>query len=224
MNNNPYHRLESNLKRVDFNQLPLSKDFSLKSFNNERYKEWLKDKFLPKTRLIIQPDIKGYTIDIFYKNGVIVKAFNSKGIENSFLIRKIIAIPSQIPIKKDIHIRGVLYGFCPFRVGIIFSLNKYLPFFRSIQLRLYFCAFQIINSDQNHYNAMHELESLGFEIPDFEIINYINHVDLYRKLWKEGKLFKKYPTNGILVKVNSKKLQKLLGENNVNYNTGIILR
>jgi hypothetical protein len=33
---------------------------------------------------------------------------------------------------------------------------------------------------------------------------------MYRQFWKEGKLFSSYPTDGIVLSVNSRKLQKQL--------------
>ena len=71
------------------------------------------------------------------------------------------------------------------------------------------------NNDHNHSSQLIELQQLGFEIPESETTNRTSQVDLYVQMWKEGKLFKQYPTDGIVIKINSRKLQKQLGENSV---------
>ena len=34
----------------------------------------------------------------------------------------------------------------------------------------------------------------------------VDEIEIYRRLWLEGKLFNEYPTDGIVLKINSKKL------------------
>ena len=48
-------------------------------------------------------------------------------------------------------------------------------------------------------------------MPETQFIKFKSDVDLYVQLWREGELFAKYPREGIVLKVNSKKLQKQLG-------------
>ena len=60
-----------------------------------------------------------------------------------------------------------------------------------------------------------ELKKLGFDIPPIEYTHFnTSEVNIYRHLWKEKKIFDDLPTDGIILKVNSRKLQKLLGESN----------
>ena len=40
---------------------------------------------------------------------------------------------------------------------------------------------------------------------------------VFRKQWLEGKLFKEYPTDGIVVKINSRKLQLIREKSNLDY-------
>ena len=56
---------------------------------------------------------------------------------------------------------------------------------------------------------------LNFEIPQTQFTNFISDFEIYLQCWKEGKLFTSYPTNGLVLKINSRKLQKYLGENNL---------
>jgi len=50
---------------------------------------------------------------------------------------------------------------------------------------------------------------LGFTIPKFVEANRNSQVETYRQAWKSGKLFSDWPTDGIVVKINSRKLQLL---------------
>ena len=74
---------------------------------------------------------------------------------------------------------------------------------------LAFCAFQILNGELNYYSSLEVLKKLGLEIPAAEHTNP-SAVEMYRQFWKEGKLFSSYPTDGIVLSVNSRKLQKQL--------------
>ena len=51
------------------------------------------------------------------------------------------------------------------------------------------------------------LKKLGFTIPEYKSLNFTSHVEMYRKQWLDKKLFNNYPTDGIVVKINSRKLQ-----------------
>ena len=122
-------------------------------------------------------------------------------------------VPIQLQIKKNIEIRGVLYGpnldgvsSEPLAINFSTKINQ-------MEEALKFCAFQILNSNQNQYQSLKELQKLGFEVPETQFTKFKSEVDLYVQLWREGELFAKYPTDGIVLKVNSKKLQKQLGGN-----------
>ena len=80
---------------------------------------------------------------------------------------------------------------------------------------LNYCAFHIFHCKINQYQALQELKNLDFEIPEAQFTKYISDIEIYPQCWKEGKLFEKYPTNGIVLKINSRKLQKNLGKNNM---------
>ena len=131
------------------------------------------------------------------------------------LVRPLKFIPKSLPIKKRIEIQGVLY------YDKIFPIRKKETEFIEIQncksqpKKLKFCAFQIFHCNINHYQSLQELKNLNFEIPQTQFTNFISDVEIYLQCWREGKLFKSYPTNGLVLKINSRKLQKYLEENNL---------
>ena len=47
---------------------------------------------------------------------------------------------------------------------------------------LKFCAFQILNSNQNQYQSLKELQKLGFEVPETQFTKFKSEVDLYVQL------------------------------------------
>ena len=97
----------------------------------------------------------------------------------------------------------------------VFIVNKK---FKPQIKRFRFCAFQIFHCNINHFQSLQELKNLNFEIPQTQFTQLISDIEIYLQCWKEGKLFKNYPTSGIVLKINSRKLQKYLGENNLSIN------
>tara|TARA_Y100001968_G_scaffold16201_1_gene12903 strand:+ start:1247 stop:1933 length:687 start_codon:yes stop_codon:yes gene_type:complete len=179
--------------------------------------KWL-ETLLPNTRIIIEPKIIGSGIGIQYINGELSKAVdeNSQDITKSLIALR--NIPKIIAIKNRIEIRGVLY------VDKNTSPNNNEKNYLEIQnikptrKRLKFCALQIFHCNINHFQSLQELKKLNFEIPHTQFTNFISDIEIYLQCWKAGNLFSSYPTSGLVLKVNSRKLQKYLGENNLSIN------
>ena len=119
-------------------------------------------------------------------------------------------IPQKLPINVDIQLRGELYGH-----GLSNTksqalagghLRKKIPTGDGLS----FCSYEILNSELNKHSQLIQLKKLGFEIPERKFTNFISEVHIYRKLWLEGKLFSKYPMDGIVLTKNSRKFQKQL--------------
>ncbi len=179
--------------------------------------EWL-DKLLPNTRIILEPKIIGTTIGIQYINGQLNKAVNKNSRDITAIIKSQINIPKILPIKNRIEILGVLYI-----NKNIYSKNHKIDLIRDQKTKtktkkLRFLAFQIFHCNINHYQSLQELKKLNFEIPQSQFTKFVSEIDIYLQCWKEEKLFQRYPTNGIVLKINSRKLQKYLGENNLSIN------
>ncbi|MFL2867542.1 MAG: hypothetical protein ACJZ78_01890 [Prochlorococcus marinus] len=176
--------------------------------------EWF-ETFLPNTRIILEPKIIGSIIGLQYINGELKKAINKNSQDITESVRSLKEVPKSIPIKNRIEIQGVLYDNKE-------TFNKKnqpdfieIPNFKPQPKRLKFCAFKIFHCNINHFQSLQELKHLNFEIPQTQFTNFISDIEIYLQCWKEGKLFKSYPTNGIVLKINSRKLQKYLGENNL---------
>jgi len=175
--------------------------------------EWL-DKLLPNTRIILEPKIIGSSIGLQYIDGILMKAINENCRDITENVRSLKSIPNRLPINCRIEVRGVLYGDKNTSNN---NETEFIDIQNSKQsLRsLRFCAFQIFHCNINHFQSLQELKKLNFEIPQTQFTNFISDIEIYLQCWKEGKLFKHYPTNGIVLIINSRRLQKCLGENNL---------
>ena len=134
-------------------------------------------------------------------------------------LKNIKNIPQEIPIQKGIQVRGTIY-YIEERPGRTENESEeHVKKKHQSEYLQQFCAFQILNCNLNQSTQLVELKKLGFKVPPTEFTRFsTNEVNLYRKLWLRGKLFENYPTNGIVLKVNSRKLQKQLGENSSTQN------
>ena len=181
------------------------------------HKEFL-GSLLTKTRLSIQPKIDGCAIAIRYINGKFNKAITEKGFDVSSKIKQIKNVPDCIPIERDFQIRGELYT--PNEVAGISKriARKYLNDKKGIGESLSFCCFQILNGRLNQYETLNYLKKCGFSTPQCYFTNLTSEIEIYKKNWLERKIFVKYPTDGIVIKINSRKLQlhreKSLSKNN----------
>ena len=176
--------------------------------------EWL-DSLLPNTKIIIEPKIIGSVIAIQYLNGKVNKAINENNQDITESVRSLKIIPNSIRINNRIEIRGVLYEEKNTSNKNIETELLEVKNFKPQLTRHRFCAFQIFNCNINHFQSLQELKHLKFEIPQTQFTNFVSEIEIYLQCWKEGKLFKRYPTDGIVLKINSRKLQKYLGENNL---------
>ncbi|WP_413390604.1 hypothetical protein [Prochlorococcus marinus] len=211
------NHLIRNLERISpensiFNYKSGSKAFV--SLGQGNIREWL-ETFLPNTRIIIEPKIIGTNIGIQYINGELNKVINKNSQDITESLSSLKIIPKSLPIKNRIEIQGILFDYKT-------TSNKKdqtefieIQNFKSQSKRLILCAFQIFHCNINHYQSLQELKHLNFEIPQTQFTNFISDIEIYLQCWREGKLFTSYPTNGLVLKINSRKLQKYLGGNNI---------
>ncbi|ABM72454.1 NAD-dependent DNA ligase N-terminus [Prochlorococcus marinus str. MIT 9515] len=205
-----FDQLEANLYRVNpkANYFHKKSILPLPSLPKDKISEFLEG-LLPNTRLIIEPKIDGCAIGIQYIDGQLIKAISRKGDDVTNKIKEILDVPNEIKVKGLIQVRGEL--FAPLEnERPTYSQRKaggYLRNEASKNDHLSFCGFQIINGRLNEHDSLVYLKKLGFTIPEYKSLKYLTQVEMYRKQWAEKKLFTQYPTDGIVVKLNSRKLQ-----------------
>ena len=220
ISNTQFDKLEANLYRVK----PRANYFTKKSFlqlpslPKDRIEEFIEG-LLPNTRLIIEPKIDGCAIAIQYIDGALVKAISRKGRDITNKIKKISDVPKQIAIKGLFQVRGELFAASEYEIPT-FSQRQaaaYMTATDSKSDHLSFCSFQIINGRLNQHESLIYLKKLGFTITEYKSLNFTSQVEMFRKQWADKKLFTNYPTDGIVVKINSRKLQLLREKSSKNY-------
>ena len=170
---------------------------------------------LSDTRLLIQPKIDRCAIAIKYVNGKLEKAISRKGVDVTNKIEQVKDVPKEINIRSSFVVRGELFAE---QEAPSYSQRIASGYLRSGDYqpnsKISFCSFQIINTRTNEYESLIYCRELGFTIPKFVEANRTSQVEVYRKAWLNGKLFNEYPTDGIVIKINSRKLQ-LIRESNM---------
>jgi len=203
-----FDQLERNLLRTAPNcdYFAHKNNLYLPSIENSDYKKFLST-LLKNTRLSIEPKIDGCAIAISYKNGTFKKAINRKGLDVSNKIFQIANVPSSIPIKRDLQVRGELYITSKSASFSQKNISKYLRDKKTIKEDYSFCCFQILNGRLNQYETLNYLKKCGFSTPNSYFTNFTSQVEIFRKKWLNKEIFMNYPTDGIVIKVNSRKLQ-----------------
>ena len=214
-----FDQLENNLFRIDpdCDYFTNKKALPLPSLEKDTIEEFIEG-LLPDTRLLIEPKIDGVAIAIKYKDGKFDSAITRKGVDVSRKIEQVKDVPKEINIRSTFVVRGELFApeetpSYSQRIASGYLRNSdYQP-----NPRLSFCSFQIINTRTNEYESLVYLRELGFTIPKTVEANRTSQVETYRQAWKSGKLFADYPTDGIVVKINSRKLQLLREKSKTDY-------
>ena len=212
-----FDQLENNLKRVNPKADYFTKKTALPlpSLPKDQIKEFIEG-LLPDTRLIIEPKIDGCAIALQYQNGTLEKCITRKGSDVTNKIKAILDVPSKVKVKGLFQVRGELFNpsecarpnYSQRQAGV------YLRAADSKNDNLSFCSFQIINGRLNQHDSLSYLKNLGFTIPEYKSLNFTSQVEMYRQQWVDKKLFIDYPTDGIVVKINSRKLQLIREKSN----------
>ena len=188
----------------------------LLSLGNQSFENWYQD--LPlNTEVIIEPKIDGCAVALRYRFGKLVKAWTRKGKDVTAAMKTIKGLPTEIRNKELFEVRGELYGL----TGHVNSqrlaaghLRKKAPDGKGLA----FCAFEVMGRDDGYeVNTLQELLSLGFHVCGHVriVTSVIQKVKILHDDWQDSLIFSRYPTDGLVVKVNSHKLQAELGSGSV---------
>ena len=214
-----FNQLEKNLLRTDpkCDYFKVKRNIFLPTIESKNYKDFL-GTLLKNTRLSIEPKIDGCSIAIKYINGKFNKAISRDGSNVTSQIKQVKNVPYILPIKRDFQVRGELYA--PDQSPSISQRlsSRFLRINKNIEQNLSFCCFQILNGRLNQYETLNYLKKCGFNTPHSYFTNFTSQVEFYRQEWLEGNLFSKYPTDGIVIKINSRKLQLLRETSLSNFN------
>jgi len=198
-----FDQLEKNLLRTNPNcdYFKKKNKLILPSLEKDSIDEFLKG-LLADTRLLIEPKIDGCAVALQYRNGTLEKAISRKGADVTSKLIKVQDIPNNLPLRGVLQVRGELYS--PNQTPNISQriASGFLRAKEGLSESLSFCAFQILNSTQNQNESKKSHSKNGITDPQDITCNFTSQVEVIRKQWQEGKLFSKYPTDGIVVKKN----------------------
>lgn len=188
----------------------------LLSLGNYSFKEWYEN--LPyNTEVVVEPKIDGCAVALRYRFGKLVKAWTRKGKDVTAAMKTIKELPKEISKKELYEVRGELYGL----TGHSKSQRLAAGHLRKKNLDgkgLAFCAFEVIGRDSGYeVDTLQELLCLGFHVCGHVRIktSVIQKVKILHDDWLDSLIFSRYPTDGLVVKVNSHKLQAELGSSSI---------
>jgi len=214
MSDDLFDELCNKLHSVNPNHKVFGKPFggdSLLSLDNCRLEEWYRGK-RKNTPLVIEPKIDGVALALVYQSGELQRAYTRTGRDVTRYALEVPDIPIEVSRLGQFTVRGELYAF-----------NEFSPKSQRVaaaQLRriepechlLSFVAFQILNSQNNHKENLATLASYDFNIVPYVEANTYDEVKKYHDDWLDSKFFEHLPTDGIVVKINSRSIQKQLGQ------------
>jgi len=214
MSDDLFDELVNKLHSVNPNHKVFGKPYggdSLLSLDNCRLDEWYRGK-RKNTSLVIEPKIDGVALALVYQSGELQRAYTRTGRDVTRYALEVPDIPLEVPRLGQFTVRGELYAF-----------NEFSPKSQRVaaaQLRriepechlLSFVAFQILNSQNDHKENLATLASYDFNIVPYVEANTYDEVKKYHDDWLDSKFFEHLPTDGIVVKVNSRSIQKQLGQ------------
>ena len=163
--------------------------------------------------------IDGIAIGLRYVDGKLSEAQTRKSRCAMELIESVHSIPKQLKRKSVALSRSTTScGACPRTRKIPERRNRSLQSLRgsTVSVAIFFCAYRLIGSLTNESQAMEDLRRHGFDVPNNCPPN-AEVCKLYEQ-WREGhvserqqfnnKLFKSWPTDGVVAKVFDQKLQR----------------
>ena len=224
-----FDQLEDKLRKAAPHHPHLQGDavvmLGLRKNRRESFNEWYMQ--LPERPImVVQPKIDGIAVGLRYVDGKLTEAQTRKGRCAMELVESVHSIPKQLKRKSIgmVEIHGELWGVpkdsqdsrTPQSIAAVSA-----RFNRVSGSGLMFCAYKLVGSLTNESQAMEDLRRHGFDVPDTIVCTKPAEVcKLYRQ-WREGhlgerepfntKLFKSWPTDGVVAKVFDQKLQRKLG-------------
>ena len=214
MSDDLFDELVNKLHSVNPNHKVFGKPFggdSLLSLDNCRLEEWYRGK-RKNTPLVIEPKIDGVALALVYQSGELQRAYTRTGRDVTRYALEVPDIPIEVPRLGQFTVRGELYAFNEFSPK---SQRVAAAQLRRIQPEchlLSFMAFQILNSQNDHTENLKRLDEYGFNVVPYTIVNTYDEVKKRHDGWLDGRFFEFLPTDGIVVKVNSRSIQKQLGQ------------
>ncbi len=186
-----------------------------------------------KPEYVAELKIDGVAIALRYQKGRLVSGITRGdgivGDDVTSNVKAIKEIPQEVNILEDFEVRGEIY----MDHNSFENINKKLPDGNKMQnprnaaagsLKLHdpnvvakrelsFLAYYLVSNkeDQYHYDNMKRLEKMGFPVNYMERCGDIEEVIQFCDMWDTRRAKLGYDIDGVVIKVNSIRLQNILG-------------
>lgn len=197
----------------------------LRKNRRESFNEWYMQ--LPgRPIMVVQPKIDGIALALRYVDGKLTEALTKQNRCVLNWIKGVHAIPKQLKRKSIgmVEVHGEIWGLprdsqdtrTPQSIAAVSAKYNQEKGSRSL-----FAAYKILGSLTNESESMEDLRRHGFDVPDTYVCTKPAEVRKLYEQWLDGhaserqpynsKIFKSWPTDGVVAKVFDQKLQRKLG-------------
>jgi len=175
---------------------------ALLSLDNCPLEDWW-----PGAPVVVQPKIDGASIGLRYVGGELRDAWTRSGRDCMAVLRDL--VPAQVSERGVLDVRGELWGHDGRQSTPATALRR----LKGGSDGLTFTAFGGAFREATEVNAMARLEGLGFDCVDSLFTTRIEEVELLHARCSSGKLWNRpFATDGVVVKVVDRELQREMGE------------
>lgn len=224
-----YDLKEDKLRQLDPNHPLLVGDgvvvLGLRKNFRESFNEWYLQ--LPGSPImVVQPKIDGIALALRYVDGKLTEALTKQNRCVMDWIKGVHSIPKQLKRKTfgTVEIHGEIWGVkkdlkdkrTPQSIAAVSAKYK-----KEAGSRSMFAAYKLVGSLTNESQAVEDLRKYGFDVPDTYVCTKRAEVNKIYQKWLDGheserqpfnsKIFKGWPTDGVVAKVFDQKLQRKLG-------------
>ena len=224
-----YDLKEDKLRQLDPNHPLLVGDgvvvLGLRKNFRESFNEWYLQ--LPGSPImVVQPKIDGIALALRYVDGKLTEALTKQNRCVMDWIEGVHSIPKQLKRKTfgTVEIHGEIWGVkkdskdkrTPQGIAAVSAKYK-----KEAGSRSTFAAYKLVGSLTNESQAVEDLRRYGFDVPDTYVCTKRAEVNKIYQKWLDGheserqpfnsKIFKGWPTDGVVAKVFDQKLQRKLG-------------
>lgn len=175
---------------------------ALLSLDTQPLEQWW-----PGAPVIVQPKIDGASVGLRYAGGELQAAWTRSGRDCMAVVREL--VPARVPVTDELQVRGELWGHDGRQSTPATALRRMEGGSGGLTFTAFGGAFQ----EATEVNAMGLIGELGFSTVDSLLTTRIEEVELLHARWKAGKLWSRpWGTDGVVVKVVCRELQRELGE------------
>lgn len=178
--------------------------------------------------------IDGLAVSLIYEKGILkTAATRGNGLVGEDItknIKYVEGIPQILPQPLDLQVGGEVY--MPFETfdninstlkqtfatprnvaaGSLRQLNENITKERGLKFFAYGANFESENQSETQTELLENLKNLGFSInPETKTLKNIDEAIIFCKTWDKKRFDLEYPIDGIVIKVNDRKLEKKLG-------------